>query len=145
MAKLNKATAKSIDEAKDGFEPLPVGTYHVKLLDVDATREGPKGPYWSWAYEVVEPGFQGRRLWNATSLADGAQFGLKQTFAAFGVPTDTDTDDLCGRVIRAVVQHRVIQGGAREGQIGEQVSRLLPADPEFVTDSSSDEDEDIFA
>lgn len=49
MAKLNEETAKEVEETEGGdFEPLPEGAYHVRLRDVDATREGPAGPYWSW-------------------------------------------------------------------------------------------------
>jgi hypothetical protein len=141
MAKLSKATAKKVDDSQSSFDPVDEGWYHVRLRDVDADRSGPAGPYWSWEYEIVGAGapdgddyatpMKNRRLWNNTTLAEGKMFGLNQTFAAFGVPSDTDTDDLCGQIVKAQVTHRTIQKGARTGEIGEQISRLAKADEEF--------------
>lgn len=130
MAKLNKGKAKEAAEATSGFEPVEDGVYHARLKEVDPTREGPKGPYWSWEFEIVEPGpaFK-RKQWNNTSL--GQAWSLKQTFDAFGVPTDTDTDEVVGKVVRIVLSTRTIQSGPREGELTNQVDRVIAADPDF--------------
>lgn len=126
MAKLNKTMQKEVDNASSGFEPMPDGVYHFILKDVDATREGPKGPYWSWEFECIEEPYKGRRQWNNTSLAQA--WSLKQTFDAFGVPVDTDTDELIGKPVRLVLSTRVIQEGNRKGEPTNQVDRVRPAD-----------------
>jgi hypothetical protein len=125
--------------ASTSFEPIPEGAYHVRLLEVDASREGPAGPYWSWTFEIVEPGdYVGRRLWNNTSLSPQAAFKMKETFDAFGVPYDTDTDDMCGSVVKAMVSVRTIQAGARKGELSNQIDRLVAADPDFETPAGAD-------
>jgi hypothetical protein len=149
MAKLNKKTATMVDKAESGsFEPLEAGAYHVRLVDVDADREGPKGPYWSWEFDVVEEGGRGK-LWQNTSLSEAAAFKMKETFDAFGVPADTDTDDLCGKVVKAIVSVRTIQQGARQGELANQIDRLVPADDDFeapvAAGTGLSESEDIFA
>lgn len=149
MAKLNKDMQGKVDNASDSFDPIPAGVYHVRLRDVDTDRSGGAGPYWSWEFEVVEDEHTGRRLWNNTSLADSALFSLKNTFKAFGVDTDADTDDLCGQVVKAVVSIRTIQQGARKGELANQIDRLLPADEDFepateAAATSGKKAEDIF-
>lgn len=148
MAKLNQKTAKAVDKTDGGgFDPLPEGAYHVRLRDVDPTREGPAGPYWVWEYEVVEPGeYENRRLWTNTSLSEKAMFKLKETFSAYGVPTDTDTDELLGSVVKAMVGQRTIQQGERKGELTNEISKLLPADEDFEpSGSEGTAAEDIFA
>lgn len=132
MAKLNKENAKKADNASSAFEPVDPGAYHMKLVAVDASKSGPKGPYWSWEFDIVEPGeAQGRKQWNNTSLSDEAMFSFKQTFEAFGVPTDTDTDDLIGNVVKGIVSIRTIEQGPRKGELANQIDRLAPADEDF--------------
>lgn len=152
MAKLNKTFQKKVNAAEGGdFEPIPDGVYHVRLRQVDATKEGPSGPYWVWEFEVVEKAHAKRRLWINTSLSDAALWKLKEVFDAFDTDTDTDTDDLIGEVCRAVVSQRTIQQGSRAGEIANQIDKLRKADPDFEVDaslvaekSSSPEPEDIF-
>lgn len=131
MAKLNKETAKKVDSAQDSFELIEDGTYHFRLRDVDPTGEGPKGPYWVWEFECVEEPYLNRRQWNNTSLSEAAMGIFKATFKAFGVPVDTDTDELTGKLVRLVIGHRTIQSGNREGEVANQVTRVMPADSDF--------------
>jgi len=136
MAKLNKAMQKQTENASSGFDPIPDGVYHFKLRDVDATRTGAKGPYWSWEFECVEEPYVGRRVWNNTSLSENAAFMMKQTFDAFGVPLDTDTDEMIGNVVRLVVSVRSYTANAgkpnEELRRTNQVDRLQPKDPDFT-------------
>lgn len=136
MPKLNKTKAKQVHDAemKEGFTPLEEGQYVLRLREVDGTGDGPKGPYWTWIYEIPE-GYEheGRRVFNTTSLSDeamGMPGGLKQTFEAFGVPADTDTDELCGELIEAYIVQRTIQKGDRKGQLGNNVENFFPYDPD---------------
>lgn len=150
MAKLNKRLQEQTENAQSmDFEPLEPGVYHARLLKVDTDGSGPKGPYWTWEFEVVEEPYRGRKLWNNTSLSEKAAFSMKNTFEAFEVPLDTDTDDMCGSVVRCHVSIRTIQQGARAGELTNQVDRLSPRDPEFELDGdgggSSSAGEDIFA
>jgi hypothetical protein len=144
MAKLNEEKATEAKNASTGFTPMPDGTYRFILKDVDPTREGPKGPYWSWEFECIEPEpvevldeesgetkemkILGRKQWNNTSMS--AMWSFNQTFEAFGVPTDTDTDEILGKPCLLVLSVRTIQSGARKGELTNQVERIKPADPE---------------
>lgn len=145
MAKLNKAKQKEIaDNADSGFAVIPDGAVHLRLRDVDATREGGKGPYWSWEFEIVEPetivmgdppketSIKGRRLWNNTSLSKAAAFKMQETFDAFGVELDTDTDELIGKVVKAIISQRTIQEGNRKGEVANQIDKLKPADEDVL-------------
>ena len=133
IPKLNKKQAKEVGDASGGFDPLEDGVYHARLRSVEVSENaGPSGSfYWKWEFEVVEPPYINRRLWTNTSLAKAAAFKLKELFDAFGEDTDTDTDELCGEVVRLVVSTRTIQQGARKGEISNQIDRVSPADEEF--------------
>jgi len=134
LAKLNKSQQQQTESAEGGaFDPLPDGIYHLQLVDVDSTRQGPKGPYWSWEFDVVaDEKYNGRKQWNNTSLSEAAAFKMQETYQAFGVPLDTDTDDMIGMVVKGQISQRVIQQGDRKGEIGNQIDKLRPADPEVA-------------
>lgn len=133
MPKLNKKQAKEVSGASGGFEPLEDGVYHARLRGVETSdNPGPSGSYyWKWEFEVVEEPYINRRLWTNTSLAEAAAFKLKEMFDAFGADIDTDTDELCGQIVRLVVSTRTIQEGARKGEISNQIDRVSPADENF--------------
>jgi hypothetical protein len=133
MPKLNKKQAKGVDDASGSFEPLDDGVYHARLRGVETSDEpGPSGShYWKWEFEVVEEPYINRRLWTNTSLAEAAAFKLKEAFEAFGEDTDTDTDELCGRVVRLVVSTGVIQKGARKGEPNNSIDRITAAADDF--------------
>lgn len=132
MAKMSKDRQEKTAEASSDFDPVEDGIYHLRLLNVDDSRSGGAGPYWSWEFEVVEPGeFQGRKLWNNTSLSDSAAFKMKETYDAFGAEYDVDTDDLCGQIVKGAVSTRTIEKGQRAGQIGNNIDRLMPPDEDF--------------
>lgn len=138
MAKMDKKHQEQTKEAESGqFDPVPEGTYHVRLHQVITEgREGPSGPYWTWEFDIVEPGDNlNRKLWNNTSLSEAAAFKMKETYDAFGAEYDADTDDLCGQICKAVVSIRTIQSGSRKGEPGNQVNRLLPKDENFDVDA----------
>lgn len=143
MAKLDRDHQKQTEEAKTGFDPI-VGIVHAQLKDVDPENSGDKGPYWVWEFEVVEPGeYHGRKLWNNVSLSKEAAGLLKQNYEAFGVPLDTDTDDMIGMVVRLQCNTRTIQKGDRKGEPGQNIARVLPKDEDFEL-PEAEEKENIF-
>lgn len=121
--------AQEAAEQADSRAPLDEDTYVLRLREVDGSKSGKSGPYWRWEFEVAhnaDSSLNGRRLWTNTSLSKKAAWKLKEAFDAFGVSLDTDTDDLCGELCLAVVVQEVIQDGKRAGEIGNQISSLLP-------------------
>lgn len=167
MAKLNKEAQENVKKAASAFLPLPECVLHARLRDVDPTREGKRSgdPYWSWEFEIVEDeefdveNDEGkivkvrslnRRLWNNTSLNPEAAFSMERTFRAFGVPIDTDTDELLGDIVKLVIGQRTIQEGDRAGEVVNDISNLKPADPEWAAKSGKEKADrkhvdDIFA
>ena len=141
MPKMNKQLAGQATEAADSggsFEPMPDGRYICTLVEVEA-REGAKAPYWNWQYEVNEQGdYCGRKLFDNTSLSEKALWRLGQVFAAFGVPADTDTDELIGLEVAIIVGHETAQAGKRAGQLVTIVSRI-----EALTDEERDYQADL--
>lgn len=135
MPKLNKATAKKVEAAEGGaFPVIPDGTYIAKLLKVKVA-EGPKGPYWGWEYELCDnEEHNGGHQFNNTSLSEAALFRLNETFAAFGETPDTDTDELIGKKVRLRIGHRTAQSGAQQGEIVNDIKKVLPLE--------ADDDED---
>jgi hypothetical protein len=128
MPKLNAVLAAQVErqEVQINYEPLPADTYTVRLMNVEPRESKNGDPAWSWTYEVVEGEHTGRRLWDYTSLSEKALWRVKAIFDAFGVAPGTDTDDLLGRQVRLVVSQRIIPAGRRQGEIGNQIDRVLP-------------------
>lgn len=156
MAKLNKEAQENVKKAATAFLPMPECVLHARLRDVDPTREGPKGPYWSWEFEIVEDqefiveDHEGRpvtvkslnrRLWNNTSLSEESAFSFERTFRAFEAEPDTDTDELLGDIVKLVIGQRTIQQGDRKGEVVNDISNLKPADPEWKAKAGKAKDD----
>jgi hypothetical protein len=131
MPKLPDAVAKreaeTTKEWGQGFEPVPDGRYLARLIEVDATGNGPKGPYWTWIFEMIQTTDQPQRskFWLNTSLS--AEGSLKQVFTSLGYTTDSDTDEMLGEVACLVVSRRPIKKGPNTGKITNNVDAVLPA------------------
>lgn len=147
MPKLNKKTAKDVDKAEQsaGYDAMPEGIYLMRLREVTVSDQpGPSGAhYWTWVYEIDDDDedYPGRRVWNTTSLSEkalGMPGGLKETFAAFGVPTDTDTDDLCGEYVNVHLTQEIQTKGRNEGKMQNVVASLMPADYEAEEDDQEE-------
>lgn len=134
MAKLNSAVAQQVNEAEDGFKPIPEGVYIVQLMQDVEVGEGKRGAYWKWAFEIPaqhegeDLQHAGRRFWTNTSLSQESFWKLKEAFEAFGVPTDTDTEDLVGKRVKAHIGVEVAKGGSRQGEPVNNIKKLLPLD-----------------
>jgi hypothetical protein len=145
MPKLAAKVAKAVNatEAAGSFEPIPAGIYAAVLKEVE-THEGDNGTYWSWVFEIPEGyEFEGRRFWNNSSLSEKARPFLKKVFDAFGVPADTDTDELCGQWVNLRIAQRTIKSGDRKGELGNTIAEVLPYDgPDDDDDDDDDEDDE---
>lgn len=133
MAKLSKQLAQTAQEKSsdwDGTGTVPPGVYLCKLTNVDTSRSGPAGPYWTWEYETVGVGDEpkGKKFWDNTSLSEKAIGRLGKVFEAFGATTEADTDDLIGQPIAVEVKIGTIRGGDREGEPRNEVVTLHNAE-----------------
>ena len=151
MPRLNPELASGVKVAAEssGFTPMDEGDYFVRLVEVEAKSASTGNPMWTWKVEILGPKgkdgglesdrYRGRNQWINTVLIDKALWKVAETFAAFGVPTDTDTDELIGCTAEAKIIQRKITQGAREGQIGNDVQRLSPDErPEAVRHPNSE-------
>lgn len=121
--------------ANSGFTPIDEGTYELRLTNVTAKQSSNDNPMWVWELEttgrmmvdgeLVEAGPTGRRQWVNSVLTEKAMWKVGEMFAAFGVDTDTDTDELIGECCLGEVVQRVIGAGARAGQTGNEVQRCI--------------------
>lgn len=137
MPQLNDSTAQKVADAEDGFALLDPGVYLVQLVEVEV-KKGDKGPYWAWRFDIPEGlAHSGRRFYENTSMSEAAFFRLKGVFAAFEVPTTTNTDDLLGRQIRLVVGHETINKGPNMGKLRNCIDKLLPKDGPTGTDEET--------
>ena len=148
MPKLPQAKAEAVAETESqDFSPLPAGTY-VSRLDSVEVKEGKAAPYWSWAFTVTDEECTGRKLWVNTSLSEKALWKLKEVFDAFGYTADSDTDEMVGEEVRLVVSQRIIEGGARAGQTGNNVDMVLPLETGTsggtAKTAAADDDDDTF-
>ena len=138
MPRLDANTAKSVSSQETtSFEPIPEGVYTVRLREVEARESRQGSPYWAWVVEVDGGDHDGRRLWINTSLKDSAHWKLKEVFDAFGFTTDSDTDEIVGERMKVAVTQRTIEGGARAGQLGNNVERCMPLG---ASDKADDDD-----
>lgn len=143
MPKLAKKIAQKANaaELKDGdlSQPLPPGRYIGKLEEVEV-KEGEKGEYWQWTFKLTEPKGENRKAWVYTTLADGAEWKLKEVFTALGYSADSDTDEMIGESCLLSLTTRTISTGDRKGEKSNQVAKCLPLDDETV-DALADADE----
>ncbi len=132
MPKLDDKRAQEVENAEDGFKPIPEGVYILQLMEDVDVKEGDKGVYWKWTFEIPEQHdgkeleHAGRRFWTNTSLTKAADFKMKEMFAGFGVPANTDTAELVGRKVKAQISIRTIQGGPRKGELSNEIAKVFP-------------------
>jgi hypothetical protein len=142
MPKLNPNLASGVKKAaaSSGFTPMEEGVYRARLTEVVAKNAASSNnPMWVWTYEIIDEKYKSRKQWNNTVLTDAALWKVGESFAAFGVPEDTDTDELLGCTVTLEISQREITQGARKGQIGNNIDRVLPdTDPSAVRHASSE-------
>ena len=131
MAKLTKQLANQAEAQKDevpDFSPVPPGVYLCKLREVDTSRSGPAGPYWTWEFETVgandEP--EGKRFWDNTSLSEKAIGRVGKMFEAFGLDATHDTDESIGHLVAVEVKIGTIKSGDNAGNKRNEVTGVFP-------------------
>lgn len=138
MPKLNSATATKVEEAEGGnFEAMPEGIYNAVLDGEVEQADGANGVYWKWTFKITDEGYDGRNAWLNTSLSEKAMWKLKEVFEAFGVAADTDTDDLIGKPVKLMIVQKIIGGGNRKGETGNEIRQVLPHN-QVTTDAPGD-------
>ena len=124
MAKLEA----NFSEISMDFEPLPNGSYRVKILDIKEgeTKEN-KLPSLSFELEVTEGEFAGRKLFDFVTLQqkDGAinkiGYGRVRAFAQAvlgeeaAAGSSIDTDELKGNICEVVVEINTYEKDASKG------------------------------
>jgi hypothetical protein len=163
-ARAKKAAASALEAPAGEFPVLEEGYYRIRLAAVEVEKvknsKDPKvvgAPQWVWKFDVSpeDTSEKSGKFWHRCTLPpEGAEHydflnGLfVAPFDAFGVPVDTDTDELVGRDIMAYVIQRVMDKGKRAGKTANEIESLLPLDGALAgvgakNGSSPDEDFDF--
>lgn len=133
MPKLSSENAKKVAEVEDNggggnYGPIPEGKYRVRLLEVESAKTAKGAPKWVWKFETTDPAENsGRWLWEHTAIQDSTMWKVRQVFDAFGVPADTDTDDLIGNSIDVMVGVEIAGAGKMKGKEVNTIREFLPA------------------
>ena len=133
MPKLSGENAKKVAEVEDNggggqYGPIPEGKCRVRLLEVESAKTAKGAPKWVWKFETTDPAeHAGRWLWEHTAIQDSTMWKIRQVFDAFGVPADTDTDDLIGSTIDVMVKVEIAQAGKMKGKEVNTIDQFLPA------------------
>lgn len=78
-------------EVEGGFEPVPEGTYEVMVEEVEVRESrSSDNNYLNWRFRILDEEYEGRFLWNITSLSERALFRLKEVFLALDVIAEDD-------------------------------------------------------
>jgi hypothetical protein len=125
---------------KDGFDPLPAGTYDVVVTDAEETVTSGEGktpagtPMIKWEFEVQDEEYVGRKLWSNNVLTEkalpifkGTLRGLGYTDAEMDVMTEFDPSECIGRTAKAVVSTGT---NPKTKEANNSVKRLLPLSEE---------------
>lgn len=112
----------NLDDVKE-LKPVPAGNYVCRIIDGDV-KEGPKGNYIAWTFEITDGEFAGQQLWINTSLVAKAQFKLKKLLEACNFEwgkAGFNTEDVVGsEVIVKAVQEMY------EGEPKNKVKGFIP-------------------
>jgi len=114
---------QAIKDAKEGFDPLPPGSYTVKVSKAEAVRAQSGSPMIKITLEVIEGPHKGRLVWSNLVLKPGSPgsakmfavkvmaFGLSGEYLAAQKPSMADTAAmLIGKTAVAEVEIREYQG-----------------------------------
>jgi hypothetical protein len=142
MPQLNETYASGIDEQPQSVGVLEPGVYEAVLVEVVA-KPGKVAPLWSWRYEVA-PGQvgEGRTMFNNTSLSEEARWKMKETFDAFGVPANTNTDRLLGQRVKLLVAKVIAQQGKRQGRFVNEIQEVMPIGQRTVSTARTADPDD---
>lgn len=153
MPKLDNKTARQVKNAEGSAIVLVDEDEYVLKLDkvvVSDKLDKNNNTYWVWTW-TIQSGqttgdkFKGKSLRCTTGFSENQLWFAKMVFEAFEAPANVDTDTLLGKEVKALVGQREIQGGARKGQLTNDISALYPVsgdgdDDEWDDDSKDDKD-----
>lgn len=101
----------NLDDVKE-LQPVPAGNYVCRIIDGEV-KDGPKGKYIKWTFEIIEGEFAGQQQFNNTSLVPEAQFGLKRMLQACNFEwgkASFDTADVVGSEVIVKVVMDIYEG-----------------------------------
>jgi len=113
------------DVESKSFDPVPAGTYHVKITDGELKETSGGGklpggtPMINWEFTIQNGPYEGRRLWTNTVIHERTLFNLKALLEASGRfneaqlsggDIDFEIDDLIGADLKIVVAQREYNG-----------------------------------
>ena len=109
-------------------ELIPEGKYAARIDAVEerVSRSSEK-PYWNTTFTIIEPPFEGRKVWGIFMLEANALWKLRQLCEALDIDlegrSDLDTDELLhGELVINVTQD------VYEGKVRNQVSGFSSID-----------------
>lgn len=112
------------------FAPMPIGIYRIRLNEkptVEPSKKSGENQV-NFVFEVIEPEFEGRKLFMHCSLQPQALWKLRKALNGLGVetpdgPIQLNLADLIGREALASVTQDEYQGKMKN-----QLDELLPLD-----------------
>lgn len=96
-------------------EPLPEGTYSVKVEKIEITTAKTSGnPMWKVTLGVMDDAYQGRKLFTNLVIQQDCMWKLQEFLSACGYGTEAlvegDTEDFIGAECMVKVAQREYQG-----------------------------------
>lgn len=116
-------------ETSGDFTAMDPGVYTARLgkCDADRTRDGKKA-MWKLEFDQIydlDGTKKGGRLWSNITLEESVAWKIAQFFAAFGVPTSTNTDEMINVRCRLEVSKRVQEFGKNKGKEVNDIDRFV--------------------
>ena len=111
--------------------PVPTGTYYLRLLAVQTTRNGqplvgPSGPYWQLIWEHVADKYEKKRQFDNLSLSDKAAWKRREFYEAIDLDPSESTDQRIGSIVKAQIGVVIQQQGVNKGRPQNQIDRYDP-------------------
>lgn len=104
-----------LNQIKDGdFEPLPIGKYHVEIVEAKEDHSDSDKPKFKVKFEVVDGEYSGRFIFKDFILTEKALWAIKPFLLVFGVKQDVelniDVKDFVGQQLIVNNGHRLYEG-----------------------------------
>lgn len=118
-------------EIKDGFDPIPAGTYDLLIRKGEVKPSSRSGyDYVNWEMEVTgDPDHSGEKIFHITSLHPKAlqmPSGLKALWEALSLPLDeVQITDAVGLTVTAEVGQEVYKPADGEERIQNNIKRFI--------------------
>jgi hypothetical protein len=106
---------------------IPEGSYRVRIWTAMEKLSAKQNPMVEVQYQVEEPGFEKRKLYDHFSLLDTALWKLSDLFEVLGMQHEGDVDinwqdDLVGKRLIVIVEHEKRKSGPRTGELREKIA-----------------------